>query len=73
MTAENELKPQRKSLRIVSFYHEVKSEMRKVTWPTRSELYGATIVIFVVVMALSTALGFVDLIFTRILEFIYSV
>mgnify|MGYP001232237328 CR=1 FL=1 len=71
--AENEAQEQRKTSRIVSFYHEVKSEMRKVTWPTRTELYGATIVVFVVTVVLSAALGFVDAVFTHILEFIYSV
>lgn len=57
--------------RVTRFYHEVKSEMRKVTWPTRSELYGATIVIFVVTVAVSLAVGLADWGFVTLMEVIY--
>ncbi len=53
------------------FYREVMAERRKVTWPTRAELYGATIVVSVVTAGLACALGIVDAIFTKLIEFIF--
>ena len=40
--------------RLVAFYHGVIAEMRKVTWPDRSQVQQATIaiIIFVLVLAL---------------------
>jgi len=46
--------------RTVSFYGEVKSELRKVTWPSRKEVYGTTIVVIVTVFFFGFYLFFVD-------------
>jgi len=46
--------------RTVSFYGEVKSELRKVTWPSRKEVYGTTIVVIVTVFFFGLYLFFVD-------------
>lgn len=54
------------------FFTEVRSEMRKVTWPTRSELYGATIVVVVVSILLAVLLGFGDALIGRVVEFIMA-
>jgi len=43
------------------FIVEVRSEFRKVTWPTQKEAVAGTIGVLVVVTVLTTALGLVDL------------
>jgi preprotein translocase subunit SecE len=43
------------------FLVEVRSEFRKVTWPTQKEAVAGTIGVLVVVAVLTTALGLVDL------------
>jgi preprotein translocase subunit SecE len=57
---------------IASFTGEVKQEVRKVTWPTRSEMYGGTIVIIFVTILVCAALGGVDALFSGIMEMIMS-
>jgi preprotein translocase subunit SecE len=43
------------------FIVEVRSEFRKVTWPTQKEAMAGTIGVLIVVTVLTTALGLVDL------------
>jgi preprotein translocase subunit SecE len=42
------------------FYHDVRSEMRKVTWPSRQEVVGTTVVVIVAVFFFGLYLGLVD-------------
>lgn len=53
-----------------SFFEEVRAETKKVTWPTRGELYGATAVVISVTILLSILLGGVDLIIGHIMQFL---
>ncbi|MFO7495455.1 MAG: preprotein translocase subunit SecE [Desulfobacterales bacterium] len=45
----------------VQFLREVKVELKKVTWPTRKQAAGSTVVVLVVVMIVSLFLGVVDM------------
>jgi len=47
------------------FLKEVVAELRKVTWPTKDELIGSTIVVIVVSLVVAIFIGIVD----RILGF----
>ena len=42
------------------FYVDVRSEMRKVSWPTRQEVFGTTIVVVIAVFFFGLYLGVVD-------------
>ena len=42
------------------FLREVKIELKKVTWPTRKQTMGSTVVVVVLVMIFSLFLGLVD-------------
>ena len=42
------------------FYADVRSEMRKVSWPSRQEVFGTTIVVVVAVFFFGLYLGLVD-------------
>jgi preprotein translocase subunit SecE len=47
--------------RAIQFLREVKIELKKVTWPTRKQTMGSTLVVIVLVMIISLFLGLVDL------------
>jgi preprotein translocase subunit SecE len=54
--------PGRDSLEMVmQFLREVKVELRKVTWPSRKQTIGSTMVVIVLVMIVSLFLGVVDI------------
>lgn len=46
--------------KIQKFFQEVRSEMQKVTWPTREELFGSTAVVLTTMLILSTFIGVAD-------------
>ena len=48
--------------RLVQFYHDVQDEMRKVTWPDRSQLKDTTIKIIIFVLFLGAVIGLIDLV-----------
>ena len=53
--------------RIVNFYQEVVTEMRKVTWPDREQLKDTTIKIIIFVLFLGAILGVLDVLLQLIL------
>jgi preprotein translocase subunit SecE len=46
--------------KIKKFLKEVQAELRKVTWPTKDELIGSTIVTIVVSLVVAIFIGIVD-------------
>ncbi|MFA4926025.1 MAG: preprotein translocase subunit SecE [Candidatus Aminicenantales bacterium] len=46
--------------RFWNYLKEVRSELKKVTWPTRKEVYGTTVVVIVAVLFFGFYLFFVD-------------
>ena len=46
--------------KVMQFLREVKIELKKVTWPTRKQTMGSTIVVIVLVVIISAFLGVVD-------------
>ena len=42
------------------FYNDVRSEMKKVSWPARQEVLGTTVVVIVAVFFFGLYLGLVD-------------
>ncbi len=47
------------------FLVEVRNELRRVTWPSKKEVYAATLVVILFSIALGTFLWIVDLILDR--------
>ncbi len=58
--------------KIVSFIKDVRTEMARVTWPTRKELQSSTTVVVVIVLVVSFYLGVVDAILSRAVKLILS-
>ena len=52
------------------FLLEVRSEFKKVTWPTQKEAVAGTIGVLVIVTIITTALSVVDQIFGRLVQWI---
>ena len=50
---------------IRQFFHEVRAELKKVTWPSRQELQTYTVVVFGVSTALTLYVFALDFIFVR--------
>jgi len=44
----------------IQFLREVKVELKKVTWPSRKQTMGSTVVVLVIVTIISMFLGLVD-------------
>jgi preprotein translocase subunit SecE len=59
---------QKKQSKLRSFYEEVVAELKKVTWPNKRELYGATAVVITVIILLSVATGVVDAVLGKIMQ-----
>jgi preprotein translocase subunit SecE len=58
--------------KIAKFLKEVKAELKKVTWPTRQELIGSTIVTVVVTLIVSVFIGVVDRLISLATKFIFG-
>ena len=52
------------------FYTDVRSEMKKVSWPARQEVVGTTIVVVIAVFFFGLYLGLVDLLLDRGLQWV---
>jgi preprotein translocase subunit SecE len=46
--------------RIAEFYHNVKLEMRRTTWPTRTEVWSTTLVVIIAVIFFGFYLAGID-------------
>ena len=50
--------------KVLDYIRESRAELRKVTWPTRQQLWYSTIVVVIVTLIASAYLGLVDLLLT---------
>jgi len=58
--------------KFVNFLSDVKLEMGKVSWSTRDELIGSTIVVLVSLAILSIFIGICDVVLSTIINVIMS-
>lgn len=58
--------------KLSKFIKEVVAELRKVTWPTKDELIGSTIVTVVVSSIVAVFIGIVDRILTFVISLIFG-
>lgn len=57
----------------IQFFREVKVELQKVTFPTRQETVGSTIVVLVLTFIIAVYLGFSDWALARIVKMLLQV
>lgn len=54
------------------FVREVRSELKKVVWPTKKELVNYTVAVFVAVILISVIIGIVDTVFAELFKLLKS-
>ena len=59
--------------KIKKYLKETVAELRKMSWPTRQELTGSTIVVVVVSLIVAVFIGIVDRILVLIVKSIFGV
>jgi preprotein translocase subunit SecE len=50
------------------FFGNVRAELQKVTWPSKKDTYGSTMVVIVVVVFCAVYLGVIDMILSRLIQ-----
>jgi len=53
-------------------YRDVLSEMKKVTWPSRNEVVGTTVVVLVATVVFAVYLWGCDVIFYKAIDLLFS-
>src|SRR5207302_5465884 len=53
---------------VITFFEESRSELRKVTWPTRQEALNLTGAVIAMTVFIAAFLGIIDEILTRIIQ-----
>lgn len=56
--------------RVTKFLSEVKTELKKVTWPSRDEVKASTIVVLTATFLLAVYIGVVDFFVSKIITFL---
>lgn len=57
--------PAKKRTTPMQFLREVRAELKKVAWPTRTELIQSTIMVLVILIALTGVIYVLDLVFAQ--------
>ena len=57
--------------KMVNFVRDVRSEMAKVSWPSKDQLKGQTLVVIVVSLFFAVFIFAIDHVLSRLLTFIY--
>jgi preprotein translocase subunit SecE len=52
--------------KVLDFIRESKAELKKVSWPTRRQVWYSTLVVVALTFVVGAYLGFVDIILTAI-------
>jgi len=58
---------------IKTFWTNVSSEMKKVTWPSRKQSWESMIIVIVVTGLITIFVGLSDFIFIKLMDLIYSI
>jgi len=59
--------------KVITFINEVKSELRKVSWPSREDLIGTAIIVCIIVAVFAIILGGMDAFFSSIIKKLISI
>ena len=58
--------------RITKYIKEVRAEIRKVTWPSRQEVFRLSAIVLIVLVIMSIFMALVDFAFSRLMQAIIS-
>ena len=65
-------KPRQWWLSTREFFRDTAGEMKKVTWPTRSEVVGTTVVVIVSTLVFALFLWGCDVLFYKAIDFLFT-
>ncbi|MCJ7566598.1 MAG: preprotein translocase subunit SecE [Anaerolineales bacterium] len=68
--AKSRAASKKKSNPVTRYFRDTNAELKKVTWPTRQEATKLTIIVLIVVGLMSTLLGSLDFVFSKVMGFI---
>ena len=54
--------------KVLGYFRESRAELKRVTWPTKQQVWYSTLVVIVVTLIDSAYLGLVDLLLTGVLS-----
>jgi len=63
---------EKRKMNIFKFINEVRTEITKVTWPTRADTIRLTIIVLAISVGVGLYLGGLDMIFTQMLKLLVS-
>ena len=58
--------------KLIRFLREVRNELKRVSWPSRSEIRESTTVVIVIVLILAVLIGMVDRALSLLVSVIFS-
>lgn len=58
---------------MIQYFEDAKTELGKVSWPTKKDVKATSIAVFILVVVMSLFLGLADLLLSRIMEAILSI
>ena len=58
-------------MKIIKFFQESFAELKKVVWPNSDEVISSTKVVIISVVLIAIALGVVDLLLLRLMDFLF--
>jgi preprotein translocase subunit SecE len=58
--------------KVIQFLKDVRFELGKVTWPSRRELLGSTVIVIIMSVIASIFIGVVDLGFSNLVSLIFG-
>jgi len=64
--------PGRKLAEARAFFSEVRSELKKVTWPSRKEVYSTTLVVIATSILFGFYLWGLDIVFSRVMSLVLA-
>jgi preprotein translocase subunit SecE len=64
--------PRRKLAEGRAFFSEVRSELKKVTWPSRKEVYSTTLVVIATSILFGFYLWGLDIVFSRVMSLVLA-
>jgi preprotein translocase subunit SecE len=68
--ADNVAKEKKKRVSPGKFVEQVRSEVRKVTWPTKNEWFVTSVMVFIMVMLAAVFFFLVDTVIGKAIQFI---
>jgi len=56
--------------RLVKYFRDVVAEMKMVTWPTRDEVFAATVLVIVFAIVMALVVAGIDVVIERVINLV---